>query len=95
MKIPQKLKRDLPSNPAIPPLDIYPEKTVIQKVHEKEMLLFSRLRTQLVSMRMGANTWPQWVKDPWPHSVGERDYEYRVHKTMILYCGETVAKMHS
>ena len=31
MEVPKKLKIELPYDPAIPPLSIYPEKTIIQK----------------------------------------------------------------
>ena len=31
MEVPKKLKIDLPCDPAIPPLGIHPEKTIIQK----------------------------------------------------------------
>ena len=31
MEVPKKLKIELPRGPAIPLLDIYPEKTIIQK----------------------------------------------------------------
>ena len=31
IEVPQKLKIELPYDPAIPPLGIYPEKTIIQK----------------------------------------------------------------
>ena len=32
MEVPQKLKIELPYDPAIPLLGIYPEKTIVQKV---------------------------------------------------------------
>ena len=39
MEVPEKLKIELPYDPAIPLLGIYPEKTIIQKEKNKDCTL--------------------------------------------------------
>ena len=65
MEVPKKLKMELPYDPAIPLLGIYPEKTIIQKE--------SCTTTFIAALVTIAKTWKQpkspstdeWIKKMW------------------------------
>ena len=79
----KKLKIELPYDPAIPLLDIYPEKTIIQKESCTTMFIAALFRT--------ARTWKQpkcpltdaWIKKMW--YVYKMEYYSAIKETKLSY----------
>ena len=68
MEVPQKTKIELPHDPAIPLLDIYPDKTVIQKDTCTPMFIAALFTT--------ANTWKQPKCPPTVEEIKKMWYIY-------------------
>ena len=61
----KKLKIELPYDPAIPLLDIYPEKTIIQKESCTTMFIAARFT---IARTWKQPKWPstvEWIKNMW------------------------------
>ena len=69
----KKLKIELPYDPAIPLLGIYPEKTIIQK-----RVMYHNVHSALFTI---ARTWKQWIKKMW--RIYTMDYYSAVRRNEI------------
>ena len=61
----KKLKIELPYDPAIPLLDIYPEKTIIQKESCTKMLIAALFTIAKASKQPKCPSTDEWIKKLW------------------------------
>ena len=66
IEVPLKLKIELPYDPEIPLLGIYPEKTIIQKESCTTMFIAVLFTTALTWKQPKCPSTDEWIKKMWP-----------------------------